>query len=451
MDLWRTWTLTSSRIIAALGYTPAATGAYFYRGTWDASTNSPALVSSTGTQGDIYRVSTTGTTTLDGVSAWTAGDHAAFNGTIWEKWEGVVTDADLSTSDITTNDVSTSKHGFAPKLPNDAAKFLNGVGGYTTPATVSPSIGSPQGRLTLTSATPVLTATVSAASTIYYALYSGNQVPIYDGVSAFVMTTFTELSNATAQSSTGKAGPAAVANNSNYDLFVWSNSGTPTLTRGPAWTSDTARGTGAGTTELQRVLGIWTNKVAITNGPGAGLGTYVGTVRSNGTATVDFIRGAIAANGTAAVLGVWNAYNRVGVRGLVGDSTDSWNYSTATIRPANNSSTMRVSFVSGLQEDFIEACYTSDAQNSNGGGVAGGVAGVGYDSTTAFSGQFARFTEPNASSTVVVMISGTRVVQDIGFHYLQALEKANDTTATQIWYGDNGGVEQTGLNYAWSC
>lgn len=45
-----------------------------------------------------------------------------------------VTDAKLSTSDITTNDVSTSKHGFAPKLPNDATKYLDGTGAYTVPA-----------------------------------------------------------------------------------------------------------------------------------------------------------------------------------------------------------------------------------------------------------------------------------------------------------------------------
>jgi hypothetical protein len=45
----------------------------------------------------------------------------------------LVSDAVLATSDITTNDVSTSKHGFAPKLPNDAAKFLDGVGAYSIP------------------------------------------------------------------------------------------------------------------------------------------------------------------------------------------------------------------------------------------------------------------------------------------------------------------------------
>jgi hypothetical protein len=39
-----------------------------------------------------------------------------------------VTDANLSTSDITTNNVTTSKHGFVPKAPNDTAKFLRGDG-----------------------------------------------------------------------------------------------------------------------------------------------------------------------------------------------------------------------------------------------------------------------------------------------------------------------------------
>ena len=44
-----------------------------------------------------------------------------------------VKDSDLATTDVTTNDVSTTKHGFTPKLPNDATKFLNGVGGYSIP------------------------------------------------------------------------------------------------------------------------------------------------------------------------------------------------------------------------------------------------------------------------------------------------------------------------------
>jgi len=82
----------------------------------------------------------------------------------------------------------------------------------------------------------------------YYTPYNGNQMPIYTEPSWF--DGFLGAANITTASVTGNAGPAVVAANSNYDLFAWSTSGTVTLTRGPAWTSDTARGTGAGTTEL---------------------------------------------------------------------------------------------------------------------------------------------------------------------------------------------------------
>jgi len=60
-------------------------GADRYQGTWNASTNSPTLVSATGTQGYYYIVSVAGSTTLDGVSAWAVGDEALFNGTAWIK------------------------------------------------------------------------------------------------------------------------------------------------------------------------------------------------------------------------------------------------------------------------------------------------------------------------------------------------------------------------------
>jgi len=48
-------------------------------------------------------------------------------------------EADLSLSNVTTNNVSTSAHGFAPILPNDATKFLNGTGAYTSPGGALPT------------------------------------------------------------------------------------------------------------------------------------------------------------------------------------------------------------------------------------------------------------------------------------------------------------------------
>lgn len=54
--------------------------------------------------------------------------------------DGTVTEVDLNLSDVTTGDVSTSRHGFMPKLPNDAAKFPNGVGDWVVPSSGQASI-----------------------------------------------------------------------------------------------------------------------------------------------------------------------------------------------------------------------------------------------------------------------------------------------------------------------
>lgn len=47
---------------------------------------------------------------------------------------GAVTEAKQTLADNTTNDVSISAHGYAPKAPNDVTKFLNGLGAYSVPA-----------------------------------------------------------------------------------------------------------------------------------------------------------------------------------------------------------------------------------------------------------------------------------------------------------------------------
>jgi hypothetical protein len=61
------------------------TGTLSYQGTWNASTNSPTLTSSVGTNGYYYVVSTSGSTNLNGVTDWVTGDWAIFNGSVWQK------------------------------------------------------------------------------------------------------------------------------------------------------------------------------------------------------------------------------------------------------------------------------------------------------------------------------------------------------------------------------
>ena len=65
-----------------------------------------------------------------------------------------------------------------------------------TGATAALPFSPPQGRLTLQTATPVMTTTQSAKTTIFYTPYVGNLVPLYDGTN-MNMTTFAELSVAT--------------------------------------------------------------------------------------------------------------------------------------------------------------------------------------------------------------------------------------------------------------
>jgi len=57
-----------------------------FQGTWNASTNTPTLTSSSGVAGYYYIVSVAGTTNLDGITDWQVGDWAVFSSTgVWQK------------------------------------------------------------------------------------------------------------------------------------------------------------------------------------------------------------------------------------------------------------------------------------------------------------------------------------------------------------------------------
>ena len=77
----------------------AVLGALKYQGAWNASTNTPTLTSSIGTQGYYYVVSVAGSTNLDGITDWKIGDWAIFNGSAWQKIDN--TDAVASVNGYT--------------------------------------------------------------------------------------------------------------------------------------------------------------------------------------------------------------------------------------------------------------------------------------------------------------------------------------------------------------
>lgn len=66
------------------------------------------------------------------LAATTIGTGLAFDGTTLYPTNIVENQLNLSAN--TTGNASTTKHGFAPVYPNDATKYLDGTGAYSTPA-----------------------------------------------------------------------------------------------------------------------------------------------------------------------------------------------------------------------------------------------------------------------------------------------------------------------------
>ena len=281
------------------------------------------------------------------------------------------------------------------------------------------------GRLTLTTALPVTTSDVTGATTVYFTPYKGNVVTLYDGTD-WVPTIFAELSQAT--SDTTKS-PAAVANNSMYDVFVWNDAGTIRATRGPAWTSaspgSSTRGTGAGTTEIEVLEGRYVNKVAITNGPAAQRGLYVGTIKSDGSAQI---------NDSQAIRNVWNNYNRVVRSVKVTDSTDTWSYTTNTWRQANGAAANLIEYVCGLVEDAASISASACASNSSGGVDVS--TGIGLNSSSALAADCLS-SYLSAPTTIDHMSSHYRGLPAIGRNQFIWLE-ISLATGTTTWYGDGG-------------
>lgn len=312
----------------------------------------------------------------------------------------------------------------ARKAVGTNGKMLTGDSSQTDGLLWASKCITPGGRLTLATATPVTTADQSGKTTVFYTPYKHDTIEIYDG-SGWIPQQFAELSQLTTDTTKS---PAAVANNSNYDVFVWNDAGTLRATRGPAWTSDTARGTGAGTTELELFEGRYVNKNAITNGPAARRGLYAGSIRSDASAQI---------NDTMAKRHVWNNQNRT-LRAArnAPETADSWTYTTATIRQANNNAANQLDILVGLDEDEVSAAVVAFGYNST---IGNGLQVlIGLDSTTAMvSGCYTNSITAPVSSYRIPLMAEWRGYSGIGRHTLTWLEVA-DAGGTATWEGDSG-------------
>ena len=232
-----------------------------------------------------------------------------------------------------------------------------------------------------------------------------------------------------------------------YDLFVFLNSGTLTIGAGPAWTSLTARSASIG-----QVNGIWVNSAAITltNGSTAyssiatSEATYVGTfyATANGQTGIA-LRPAAVSGGANNIIGLWNAYNRVVISAASLDNSAAWTYTTNTVRPANNSTSNRISWVDGLGQSAIVSrygCAINTASASNGGQV-----GIGVNSTSAFASNSAVGSASLASNSTAYVAGEVDAYPLLGFNYVQALENCAFYSSGSMLF-NNGSIMQLSLS-----
>jgi hypothetical protein len=131
-----------------------------YQGTWNASTNTPTLTSSTGTKGYYYVVDVAGSTNLNGITDWQIGDWAIFNGSIWQK--------------VDNTDAVTSVNGQVGTVVLTTTNIAEGTNEYFTTARARASVSAGTG-ISYDSGTGVIT---NAAPDQTVALTDGTAIDV---------------------------------------------------------------------------------------------------------------------------------------------------------------------------------------------------------------------------------------------------------------------------------
>jgi len=279
-------------------------------------------------------------------------------------------------------------------------------------------------RLTGVSATPVMTADNAALSNIYLAQYTGNRIALYDGANWQLCEPAAEPSLAVSGRTTDLP----------FDIFAFLSAGVVTL-EFLNWTSATARATG-----LTRQNGVWTKAGDPTR-------RYLGSCRARSATTYSWVTQGDGASASTK-LDLWNADNRKDISFRHIESTNTWAYTTATIRQARASANNQVDIMVGLQEECFEAALLCSSRNST-ISIAREV-GIGFDTTTAFSGLSSETTNEVASITSDQNAS-IRHMPTIGRHFY-AWNEISTATGTCTFVGDDGALRiQSGMTGIWNC
>lgn len=151
-------------------------GGLSYQGTWNASTNTPTLASSTGVNGYYYIVSTAGSTNLDGITDWQIGDWLLFNGSVWQKIDQseLVTSVASADSSITVTTTGTAVDLATYSSPRLISTVRNETGATLTKGTVVYINGASGNKATVTKALATSDSTSAQTFGIIFADIANN-------------------------------------------------------------------------------------------------------------------------------------------------------------------------------------------------------------------------------------------------------------------------------------
>ena len=271
------------------------------------------------------------------------------------------------------------------------------------------------GRLTLESGVAVSTTDQSVKTTMYYTPYNGDKISLYDGTN-WATYTFSQISQPL-----GTLSPTT-----NYDIFLYNNSGTLTL-EFTAWLNDSTRNTA-----LVLTNGVYLKSGALTR-------RYLGTFRTvNSTNTEDSNLKRL----------LWNYNNRVSRMLYRQWISSTWTYNvTNTYRYLGGNPGNSFAFVNGIQEDNI---FIVAAAGSAGSGIQRQLA-IGFNAewTATLVGNSSSQYEATAVQAEVsneTYQAFANRIPAIGSHVVYAIELQNSTTTVNYF----GGAE-SGMSANWRC
>lgn len=242
---------------------------------------------------------------------------------------------------------------------------------------------------------PVVGSNLTAITTLYLHRFRGNNVLLWNG-SRFTGYQF-------ASSTPLSLSLSGYTANSNYDIFLDYNAGSPVL-RSLIWTNNTTR---------QTTIDTLIEGIYLLSGTPAW--RYVGTIRIGATT------GQTEDSETHRF--IYNYYNRIRRHFRVVGSSNH-NYNSGTVRSWNNDATLRYDFVVGVAEDSLRI----DARGQNTGVTSNTICsiGAGYDSTSINNLDIDGFTYPNA---MVDVIGGEiKIIPAAGYHFVQAVQTGATTS-----------------------